>query len=1396
MILKNTNTYLPGVRLLSLAFLFLVLTALFGASAMGQVVINEIDYDQSGTDAAEYFELYNAGASSVSLADFEVQLINGNGGSVYNTISLPAVSLPAGGFFVVCANAATVDNCDLDSSPDTNFIQNGSPDAIALFENGMLVDAVSYEGDVTGFVEGSGAGLEDDPNIDLSGISRFPNGTDTDSNNVDLSPRCATPGFANVADTSNCASVGSPAVVVINEIDYDQPGTDAAEFIEIKNDGGSSVDLSGYELRLVNGNGGSVYNTIALPSISLAAGEYFVVCANAATVANCDLDSSPDTNFIQNGAPDAVALFLGAMLVDTVSYEGDVPGFVEGSGSGLEDDPGFDQLGISRFPDGADTDVNNVDFSQRCATPGGENTSQSTACDQPPAALEVVINEIDYDQPGTDTAEFIELKNNGASPANLGTLSLQLINGNGGSAYETINLPSVDLTPGGYFVVCADAASTDNCDLDVSPDSNLIQNGSPDAVALFDGGNLIDAVSYEGNVTGFVEGSGTGLEDDPGVALAGISRFPDGTDTDSNNVDFSLRCITPGGGNVEQSSDCANLALPELVINEIDYDQPSTDSEEFVEIKNVGNAAADLSSFTLQFVNGNGASVYRTIPLPALSLPAGGYFVVCANAATVPNCDLDSDPDTNFIQNGPDAVALLQGGSIVDTVSYEGDVPGFTEGSGTGAFDSGAVGDLGLSRIPDGNDTDNNDADFQATCLTPGSANLDALGCLPDAGMREIYEIQGAGNASPFDGQAVTTNANVVTALASNGFFMQTPAARRDGDAATSDGIFVFTSSAPTVSVGDLVDVRAAVDEFFDLTELTSPMITLVGSSALPAPVVLDLNTPSAMPMAIPSLEPLEGMLVSVDGVTTGPTDQFGDAPVTVQGQPRPFREPGIEFPGLMGLPVWDGNPEVFEINPDGAGLADQSFNTGATFSASGALTFSFGDYQVFPTQLTLGSPGITLPQPVGDRAAAEFALGSLNMLRLFGGQGDTQDRLDKFSIYIRDVLKAPEVLAVQEVDTLQTLQALAAQINTDDATISYTAFLEEGNDPGGIDVGFLVRDSIQVNSVTQVGLNEINPFDGSLLNDRPPLILDAVYTGGVEPFPFTAIVVHQRSLNGIDDPADGDRVRNKRFNQAAFLAETIDDLQTLDPDVRLVVMGDFNAFEFTDGYVHVLSISSGVLDPLHPDEALLPAVDLIDPDMTNQIPNVPAQERYTFIFAGSGQVLDHALTSTGMNPFVSRLEIPRANADAADVFMDDPTSALRSSDHEGIVLFVDSTPQAQACSYLGNSPGFSADKDSFLFEGEAGRQVTLELTASGDNDDGEATLILFDRIQGIGKPLFLSQRSDLPQSLSAVLPADGFYEVIVQEQPRAGGYSFQGEYCLRLIGEGSLAPGPWTEED
>lgn len=115
-----------------------------------------------------------------------------------------------------------------------------------------------------------------------------------------------------------------------------------------------------------------------------------------------------------------------------------------------------------------------------------------------------------------------------------------------------------------------------------------------------------------------------------------------------------------------------------------------------------------------------------------------------------------------------------------------------------------------------------------------------------------IHDIQGTTRTSPYAGQKVTDVAGIVTALrtygSSRGFWIQDPTP--DTDPATSEGVFVFTSSTPKVAVGDSVTVTGTVSEYVpggassgnqSLTEITKPTITVLSSgNAVPAPTVVN----------------------------------------------------------------------------------------------------------------------------------------------------------------------------------------------------------------------------------------------------------------------------------------------------------------------------------------------------------------------------------------------------------------------------------------------------------------------------------------------------------------------------------------------------------------------------
>lgn len=173
----------------------------------------------------------------------------------------------------------------------------------------------------------------------------------------------------------------APAALVINEIDYDQPGTDSAEFIELFNNGPGAIGLDGYSLSLINGSTGSPYRSIDLSGAAVAGGGYYVICGNAATVVACNQEASPASNLIQNGGPDGVALLQGSLVIDTLSYEGNLGGpYAEGGGTTLADSNAEPYLGLSRLPGGLDTNDNNADFALRCISPGTANTGTGSGC--------------------------------------------------------------------------------------------------------------------------------------------------------------------------------------------------------------------------------------------------------------------------------------------------------------------------------------------------------------------------------------------------------------------------------------------------------------------------------------------------------------------------------------------------------------------------------------------------------------------------------------------------------------------------------------------------------------------------------------------------------------------------------------------------------------------------------------------------------------------------------------------------------------------------------------------------------------------------------------------------------------------------------------------------------
>ncbi|MBL8177231.1 MAG: hypothetical protein JNK48_21330 [Bryobacterales bacterium] len=569
--------------------------------------------------------------------------------------------------------------------------------------------------------------------------------------------------------------------------------------------------------------------------------------------------------------------------------------------------------------------------------------------------------------------------------------------------------------------------------------------------------------------------------------------------------------------------------------------------------------------------------------------------------------------------------------------------------------------------------------------------------CTPTA---RIGDVQGPGTLSPLAGQVVTVRA-IVTANKFNGFFMQEEDADADANPLTSEGIFVFTGNANGPAAGTQVCVTGAVVEFpasfGTITEFAAgaTVATLSTGNPLPAPITLT----SVMPApggGLQQLEPYEGMRVTASSFTaaSGTIESGGFNNATffavVTGVPRPFREPGIEAPlgvpsgsvkTIPPIPRFDANSELLRIDLRGqnqtAGVAVTAGQT--VTNVIGVLDFSADGYELLQDASTApviggGSTFTAVPAP----ASNQITVGHMSLENYTG----TSAQQAKALRVMRDVLRYPDVVGVSEVSTLLALQNLAAAINAQQAGLNYTAFLGSGT--GSQNVGFLVKTArIAVQGTPGQVLASamyIDPFNGApdLLHDRPPYVLKGrAQTSGGGNFDFTAIVVHLRSLIGVDSEAvsgattEGNRVRTKRRLAAENFAAYLQAQQLANPSERFIVVGDYNAYEFNDGYVDVLGTLTG--NPAPDPQVVQGSGDLVTPNFIDLVTTnkITASERFSYIFGGSKQVLDHVLVSQTMGLFVSALHYGRTNTEFPEAFRSDTSRPERVSDHDPVLAFI-----------------------------------------------------------------------------------------------------------------------------
>jgi len=599
--------------------------------------------------------------------------------------------------------------------------------------------------------------------------------------------------------------------LVINEVDADTPSTDTAEFIELYDGGVGNTALDGLALVLYNGSNDQSYYALDLDGYRTDANGYFVVGNRGVSIAAATFP----TDTLQQG-PDAVALYLGngsafpngtavntANLLDALVYDtndADDPGLlvllnsgqpqVNEGGSG----PSADQAN-ARCPNGSGGARNTAGYAQVPPSPGAANHCNAVAPTTTPTptktplvptptssvtpATNLLINEVDVDTPGTDTAEFIELFDGGVGNTPLEGLALVFFDGGDDASYHAIDLDGHMTDANGYFVVGNEAVAA----AAITFTNGSLQNGA-DAIALYIGSasdfpantavkstNLLDAVVYDSDdaddaglltllQAGQPQMNEAGARNADAVAIA---RCPNGSGGGRMSNTLALvppspnapnpcgstvptltpspTSLTPSRTPTPQTSatPAGTPVVSSVLINEVDADSPGTDSADFVELYGAPNATLD--NLCLLLFNGSNDRVYQVVDLKGKTLNASGFFVV--GNAGVANVGITIS--TN-IQNGPDAVALaaahdcsasfststvVTGTTVLDAVVYgtnDDDDPELLQllQSGQPQLDEDEGGDSELhanARCGDGVGGARNTSSFDQVPPSPGVTN-------------------------------------------------------------------------------------------------------------------------------------------------------------------------------------------------------------------------------------------------------------------------------------------------------------------------------------------------------------------------------------------------------------------------------------------------------------------------------------------------------------------------------------------------------------------------------------------------------------------------------------------------------------------------------------------------
>jgi predicted extracellular nuclease/2',3'-cyclic-nucleotide 2'-phosphodiesterase (5'-nucleotidase family) len=843
--------------------------------------------------------------------------------------------------------------------------------------------------------------------------------------------------------------------------------------------------------------------------------------------------------------------------------------------------------------------------------------------------MTLFINEFHYDNIGTDVGEFIELA--GTAGTDLSLYSLVRYNGSTPTAGVVYTSPGSIVMSG----ILADSGNGFGF-ISYSLPTDGLQNGGNDGFALIGpGGVVIEFLSYEGVMTA-ASGPAAGLTStDVGVA-------------ESNSTPIGWSIGRTGTGTV--ASDFTWIAF-------------SDDTPGFI---NAGQSFGGGDTTPPTLVSSNPAD-------GATGVLAGANIVLTFSEAVVAGSGSftisDGGADTRVIAV-TDATQVTVSGSTV-TINPTADLLA----GGVYAVTAGA----GIVEDAAGNDFAGLGAGALDFTVAAAGGNL------------HIGEIQGLGHTSPFVGQVVTTE-GVVTAVdttGGRGFYIQSVGAG-DGDARTSDGIFVFTNSAPTVAVGDLLSVTGTVSEFLPqgnannltITQIVTPSIAVLGTAAIvpvvlgaggllpPTSVIDDDNLTSYDPTtdAIDFYESLEGQLVTVkDALVVGYTGSFSEAWVVTDNGANAT---GIGARKGIAISEGDFNPERIQLEND-SGLIAGGVNPFPTALSQGdrlgdvnaVVTYAFGNYEFAVTQLVSIQTDVTLDKEVTSivGTASAPAIASYNLLNI--DANDPQAKFDTLAADIVTNLKAPAIIALQEVQDADgegsgadlsgapsVAKLIAAIQLAGGPTYTYVEVAPDlPNTSGGapnanIRNGYLYNDAVV--DLVPGSVELVDPTNPAFNDSRKPLAA----TFSIDGEDVTFINVHSSSRSGSEalfgsNQPPVNAADAARTDQATAIRAYVDTLTTADPGAKVVVLGDFNGFDFETPF-DILTAGG---------------------KLTNLNTLIPANERYSFQFDGNNQQIDHILVTQNLVDG-AQFDAVALNAERFGL----PNNGNSGSDHDAVVASLD----------------------------------------------------------------------------------------------------------------------------